>query len=177
MNARPLQLKNMSDRHEGLTPEIAACYSQAADVCFDKHHISPVIFSLEDNSAKHEVQIIWDEVDDRIKKAWANESDRVRDGAYACAIASVEEIKKLFAIQRAETLTGSDYYVAPINADSSDLEDWYRLEVSGTDLNKTEVRSRLKKKVSQMIKGISNLPAIAVVIGFKAKLILMRSID
>lgn len=176
MSLRILPLENMADRHEGLTPEVADYYIQAASVCLDKYHISPVNFSLEDNSDKYEVQVNWQEVDDKTKRAWANKSDRIRDGAYAFAIASVEEVRKLFAVQRAETLTGSDYYVAPIDVSLDDLENWFRLEISGTDLNKTEVRSRLKKKVTQTLKGNSNLPAIAIVVGFKVKLIVMKSV-
>lgn len=177
MSLRILPLKNLAKRHEGLTPEIAACFLQAAGVCLDKHHISPVNFLVEDYSEKYEVQVSWRKTDSKTQGAWANRSDRIRDGAYACAIAAVEEGRKLFAVQRAETLTGADYYVAPSEASLDDLESWSRLEVSGTDLNKTEVRSRLKKKVSQTIKGISNLPAIAVIVGFKVKLIVMKSIE
>ena len=75
---------------------------------------------------------------------------------------------------RAETLTGADYYVAPVNNQIEDLEECFRLEVSGTDLDRHELRRRLNVKIRQTLEGKSNLPALAIVVGFRVKQILLQ---
>jgi hypothetical protein len=78
----------------------------------------------------------------------------------------------LVAVRRAETLTGADYYVAPVGADINDMETCLRMEVSGVDAgNAPEVRARLRQKLRQTEKGRSNLPALAAVVGFRERLI------
>ena len=84
----------------------------------------------------------WEPPDERCRGAWANQDDATRDGAYACALAATELVLGLYAIHRAQTRTGADYYVAPLNHASEDLEGWYRLEVSGTNSDAQEVRRR-----------------------------------
>lgn len=74
------------------------------------------------------------------------------------------------AVRRAETLTGSDWYVAPDGTDSNDLETCIRLEVSGIKAGTSvDVQRRLREKVAQAARGQSNLPAIAAVVGFKVR--------
>lgn len=177
MHTLKLPLEKLSDRHKGLTPEVAACYLQAACVCLDRHHESPTEFSLDSDSLVTATVVEWQPTDDRVKNAWANKDDATRDGAYAIALASTELSKNFVAVHRAETKTGADYYVAPIDAPSDDLEKWYRLEVSGTDLDEIQLRARLKSKVEQTKKGNSNLPALATVIGFKVKRIFVKTIS
>lgn len=172
-----LPLENMSDRHKGLTPEVASCYLQAACVCLDRHHEPPTEFLLNSDSQETLTVVEWKPTDDRTKNAWANKDDATRDGAYAIALASTELSKGLVAIHRAETKTGADYYVAPVDASSDDLENWYRLEVSGTDLDESRVKVVLNQKVEQTKKGNSNLPALAAVIGFKVKQIFVKTVE
>ena len=173
-----LPLKRMSSRHRGLTSSIADCYVQAARVCLDQHHTSPKEFVLVDDEAESLTKVVWESTNQREKDAWANTDDAVRDGAYAFAIATVEIARGMFAIRRAETRTGADYYVAHEDADPEDLENWFRLEVSGTNSkNKSEVDRRLRSKLEQARKGRSNLPALASVIGFRVQLIVLRTVD
>ncbi len=73
--------------------------------------------------------------------------------------------------------TGSDYYIAPAGYDQNDLEHYFRLEVSGTDANKSKVKQRLRTKMGQAQRGNSNLPALAVVASFKVQLILIQTVD
>ena len=80
-------------------------------------------------------------------------------------------------MRRAETLTGADYYIRHGDESADDLEDCFRLEVSGTDSDSYEVRRRLRVKVRQALQGKSNLPAIAAVVGFRVKLITMQRVD
>ena len=176
-----LPLRDMSDRHRGLTRALAESYLEAARVSLDRHHEPPQEFALH-NSPYASLEILavlveWEPPDERCRGAWANQDDATRDGAYACAIAATELALGLYTVRRAETRTGADYYVAPLNHASEDLEDWYRLEVSGTNADAQEVRRRLGNKVRQTQHGQSNLPALAVVVGFRVKLIFIQAVE
>jgi len=119
----------------------------------------------------------WETTDERTKGAYNNESEATRDGAYIFALAALEMLSGLVAVRRAETQTGSDYYVAPIGETAEDMEGWWRLEVSGTDLSRAAMRARLKEKIAQTLAGNSNIPAIAAIIGFKERLIILRTVE
>ncbi|MBI4596205.1 MAG: hypothetical protein HY730_07515 [Candidatus Tectomicrobia bacterium] len=168
----------MSDRHPGLTPEIAAFYHQAARVCLDRHHVTPTQFLLQEEQTELVTQVEWEPADNRSRAAWANEIDTTEAGAYACSLAATELMRGLVAVRRAETGTGADYYIGPTGRAAEDLEDCYRLEVSGTDRgSKDGVMRRLQQKVAQTLAGNSNLPALAAVVGFQAQLILIQAVE
>lgn len=167
-----LPVRHMGDRHPGLTPHVAASYCEAAYVCLDSHHRSPAGFLLRSGALERNVQVEWPEVTERQKRAWNNRSDAVRDGAYAVAIAAVEVVEGLVAIGRAETLTGSDYYLGKPGIDYEDFESAIRLEVSGTDAGGPgTVAARLTAKITQLGAGRSTLSGRACVVGFKAGMI------
>jgi len=74
--------------------------------------------------------------------------------------------------------TGADYYVAPVGASPDDLEDCVRLEISGVDRGgASAVAQRLKAKLEQVAAGKSNLPAMAGVVGFQARIILLSRLE
>jgi len=177
MSIQILPLNNLADRHPGLTSSLADSYLEAACVCLDRHHEPPQDFQLKNQLIEQLARVDWKPPDERCKKAWANENDATRDGAYACALAAIELSLGMVAVKRAETFTGADYYIAPINSQIDDLEDCLRLEISGTNLDVYEVRRRLKKKVNQAQEGNSNLPALAIVVGFQVKFIFMQSVE
>jgi hypothetical protein len=84
----------------------------------------------------------------------------------------------LVAVRRAETGSGADYYIAAPGTQADDLEDCVRLEVSGVDRGGTAiVTRRLREKLDQAAAGKSNLPAIAGVVGFSARLILLSRLE
>ena len=117
----------------------------------------------------------WAQPDERIKRAWANEIDTTEAGAYACILAAVELANGLVAVHRAHTKTGADYYVTPSGSSLEDLENCIRLEISGLDKgNESSVARRLDEKKEQAAAGASNLPAMAGVVGFKARLIMLE---
>ena len=172
-----LPIQDMDKRHPGLTPNLAGSYHEAACVSLSADHSPPQDFELVSDETQRLATVRWQPPNARCSRAWANRDDATRDGAYACAIAAVELISGFCAIGRAETLTGADYYIAPKSSDELlDLEGCIRLEVSGTHSDYNEVRRRLNDKVKQARAGRSSLPAIAVVVGFKAKSITMRSV-
>jgi hypothetical protein len=172
-----LPIQDMSERHHALTPPVAGSYLEAARVCLDRHHISPKEFTLENDKLESVAKVEWELTDDRTQAAWANTDDATRDGAYALAIAATELLRGMVAVRRAQTRTGADYYIAPIDRDLEDLESHFRLEVSGTDLGKPDVKRRLIMKLEQAKQGRSNLPALAAVVGFKVQLILIQTVD
>lgn len=173
-----LPIQDMAARHYGLLPSTAEHYLDAARVCLDLHHISPKEFTL--GNGKLEMVMVatvqWQPTDTRCRAAWANKDDATRDGAYSFALAAVELVYGLFAISRAETRTGADYYISP-GGDMEDLENCFRLEVSGTNSDKFEVSRRLSQKIQQTKDGRSNLPALAAVVGFKAQLIAIQKVE
>jgi len=62
--------------------------------------------------------------------------------------------------------TGADYYIAPRGSEVNELEDCYRLEVSGVDKAPVHiVEGRLRLKLNQAAKGKSNLPALEALSG------------
>lgn len=172
-----LPIVNMHERHRGLTPAIAECYLEAARVCLDRHHIPPQEFTLSDDSSKIQVGVAWEQTDERIMAAWANEIDTTESGAYICALAAAELARGVVAVARAETHTGADYYLAPSNLPIEDLENCLRFEVSGTTLDNAGVNTRLQSKVEQARRGDSDLPALAAVVGFRARLIMMQTVE
>lgn len=166
-----LPIHDMSARHQGLTQETAASYLQAARVCLDRHHESPTLFGVDAPSGHMDALVQWEKTDERIRGAWANDDDATSDGAYACALAALELTESLVALRRAETRTGADYYVGPPGTSLEDLEEALRFEVSGVDRGAPSVvRERLKAKLDQAIRGESNLPAMAGVVGFRVQL-------
>ena len=171
-----LPIHDMDRRHPGLTKPIAASNLEAASVCLDRHHRPPQRFDME-TPTRSTATVDWQQPSGRVKKAWANETDATEAGACAIVLAAVELSKGLVAVGRAETLTGADYYVAPQGSMPGDLEDCLRLEVSGVDSgSNTVVGRRLKNKLAQARRGLSDLPAIAGVAGFRARLVLLADL-
>jgi hypothetical protein len=167
----------MHERHRALTPSIAGSYQEAASVCLSRHHTSPAKIRLSDNGKELVVELAWEAPDQRTLDAWANATDATEGGAYGCVIAAVEVLRSRYAVRRAETGTGADYYVGPMGSGQSDLEDCLRLEVSGVGNGEDrEVSKRLLEKIRQAQQGDSSLPAIAGVIGFSAKLLMVRDV-
>lgn len=80
-----LRLKDLADRHPGLTSALADSYCEAASVCLDRHHTSPTGFSVRDGVNSKDTVVNWVEADERTLRAWGNDSDATRDGAYAFA--------------------------------------------------------------------------------------------
>lgn len=172
MKVHILQFLNLSERHPGVTHGISLAYAEAARVCLDRHHIAPIIFKIVSPKWEKTAVALWPPADERTKNAWANDTDATESGAYGIALAGVEVGEGLVAMSRAETRTGADYYVAPPNTRPDDLESYLRLEVSGVDNgDQAAINQRLQNKINQTLRGASNLPALAAVVGFAAQVI------
>lgn len=173
-----LMLEGLDERHPGLTKSIAGSYCEAARVCLDRHHISPVVFDIHRAQGQHKAETAWEAAGERIRLAWANTTDTTEAGAYCVALAAVEVTVGLVAVSRAEVLSGADYYLGESKEQVEDLEKSRRLEVSGVDQGGlTALRARLAQKVRQSRDGESNLPALAAVVGFSATTVLTEDVD
>lgn len=173
-----LNLRDMHTRHRGLTVSIAGTFREAASVCLNRHHTSPTDFRVLDNGNSAAAKIVWAVPDETLLSAWANEAVATENGAYGCIIAAIEAFRSFFAVRRAETGTGADYYVGPAGSGEEDLENCLRLEISGVDRGSDkEVAKRLLQKVAQARRGESDLPAIAGVIGFETKNIMLADVS
>lgn len=117
-----LPLSNLHERHRALTIAVGGGYEEAASVCLQRHHVPPVDLTLSDNGSGSSRRVDWVPPDQRTRDAWANLTDATEAGAYGCVIAGVEALRGLFAVRRAETGTGADYYVGPAGAGANDLE-------------------------------------------------------
>lgn len=178
VNARKLQLESLHERHTGLTPALSGTFLEAASVCLNRHHESPVEVEIARNGGTSTCSVEFPKPAIRVLNAWANDIDTTEYGAYCVCLAAVEIEEQLVAVKRAERLTGADYYVAPIGTEPDDLERCFRLEVSGVDTGgRSAVETRLRQKVDQTRRGASNLPAIASVVGFKEKAIAIQKVS
>ncbi|WP_018605074.1 hypothetical protein [Uliginosibacterium gangwonense] len=168
VDALKLLLSDLHDRHVGLTPALAASLTEQAVVCLSKYHESPVEFLVTNGGGCKAYAVDFSKPNDLMLNAYANDIDATENGAYGVSLAAVEAEARLVAVRRAETLTGADWYVAPIGTTAVDLESCFRLEVSGTGAgDQTRIKTKLREKVEQTKRGASNLPAIAAVVGFK----------
>ena len=167
----------MARRHR-LSSSVLDGYVEAARVCLDRYHISPVVFQICKPDLTTQATVTWDMADKLMRRTHANEKDAVRDGACAFVLAALELLCGLTAVSRADTGTGADYYISPpgVSAgDLEDIEDCLRLEVSGVGGGSfARVEQRLQEKLDQTRRGQSNLPALAGVVGFRVQLICME---
>ncbi len=173
-----LLIHQMASRHLGLTPATADANAEAAAVCLDRHHQPPLNMKLDRDGSASNASVDWTAPGTRVRRAWANTTDATEAGACACALAALELTDGLFAVSRAEVLTGADYYVAPAGRTIDDLEECRRFEVSGTDRgDASAIRRRLDAKCKQAAKGQSSLPATAGVVGFEAAQIQIADVE
>ena len=178
MEQPELPIHNMDRRHVGLTKATAEHQSEGARVCLDRHHESPTTFLIGNSKGDVETVVNWTPTDERTQRAWGNERYATEHGAYACALAAVELACGLISVSRAETGTGVDFYMAPPDTSVDDLENHIRLEVSGVGRGDgAAIAKRLTDKLNQAKKGNSNLPAIAGVVGFPVRQILLACLE
>lgn len=170
---KTLRFEDLAERHP-IDPHQLQGYANAAKVRLEAHHSSPVSFEVISGGTSTLYDVGWTPVDDTLRRSYLNADDAKRDGAYVMAMAAVEELDGMVGVARAENGTGADYYVAPLHPPLIDLENAFRLEVSGTDGPPAEIRRRLKEKLAQTRRPRADSPAIAAVVGFKTKLILVE---
>ena len=154
-------------RHPGISEGVCAAFSEAAEVALARHHEPPTTpFSVSCEGTVTSRSLSWTAPTPVALRAWNNADDTTRDGAYILVVAAVEAALGMVALGRAETRTGADYYVG--SPDTEDLESALRLEVSGVNAGSDRVhKSPSQAEDHSGSAGVSNLPAMAGVVGFR----------
>jgi len=175
-----LALEGVAARHTGLTDEVWNYHHQAACVCLDRHHAPPQPFTVRLDETREQHPIVWVPAEAAARRAWADSTEATECGAYALTIACAERMAGLVVILKAESPSGADWYVAPpgtgvdTNGDPDlDAPGVRRFEVSGVDVG--PVGARLTEKRQQLLRGRSDLPGIAAVVGFQRAIVEMES--
>lgn len=178
-----MELRRLHERHPGVTEFMAGDLAGAAAMCFARHHAGGSVgVSVDADDGERRSSAAWDDPTAEARRAYANDDDATRDGAYCVALAATEEAIALKALRRAATRTGADWLLVPVDApvdddDSLDLErdDILRLEVSGIDQDTpTRLRSRMREKLEQARDGASLFPSMACVVGFASATVQLR---
>lgn len=132
---------------------------------------------VESEGTESEIEVEWEHPCDRTKRAHANEIDATEAGACGVSLAVIEQLNGYVTIGRAHIMSGADYYIVPQGKSPDYFENALRLEISG--LNKggiSDYRYRLERKINQTKVSGQNKPAIASVVGFEQKVILISEI-
>ena len=167
------RIRYLHRTHPGLTASLSKAFEEAASVCLERRCSSPTDFSLSCSDRLTLRRLAWSKPDDRQRRAWANDIDRVEAAAYGVSLAAVEVELGLVATARMPTLSGADYFLVPRGRKVDDLEDAFRLEVSGTESSETHrIHARLRAKVAQVAHPSD--PSLACVVSFGARRILIR---
>ena len=164
--------------------ELTDSYALSAAVCMSRHHVPPGVWSVRiDDADDADYLVYWELPTPEHIRSCGNHDEATRDGAYALALAAADTQLNLVALGRAEGRTGSDFYLIPAGtADVGGIhfnlqpENRVRLEVSGIDRDDTStMNARLNQKVQQAREGLSDVPAMACVVGFLTARIVMRT--
>ena len=72
---------DLASRHPGVTRAIGDCYTEAAAVCLNRHHVSPVMMTATLHGNQVECLAEWMAPDDTARRSWANDTDATEAGA------------------------------------------------------------------------------------------------
>jgi hypothetical protein len=183
-----LRCHDLNKRHWGVCDLTAQLYSASVNVCMERHHLSKSVdFAVQRNSLELVATVKWSDSIRRFRHSHA--ADRATEfAAYAIALATIELTDGLVALTWAYKGSRVDYFLAPANeADAArdDLENAIPLsslgtvgmEVSGVDAGSTaRVNTRVKAKREQA-KSSPERPAIACVVAFLLKKIILKDVD
>jgi hypothetical protein len=118
MNTHPeLKLDRLHDRHPGLTQALGESYTEAACVCWSRHHAPPVTVSLRHDKGDEHRIVNFAVPDARARDAYANEIDTTEMGAYGVSLAAVEDVEGLVAMsgpKRSQGRIGTSPPSAPL---------------------------------------------------------------
>lgn len=173
-----LYLDNLKDGVPGITNAIGTFLAEAAGYCLDAQgHQSGVVLKVigdfEADFSLHWTGVI----DDKIKKAWADEKEATEYAATAIAILLVHELTDYFISKRLRQGDRADYFLEKRNISNKNTSSAL-LEISGIfeehARNTINARVRIKKENIDKIPN-RNLTAVIIVVAFniaKAKIII-----
>jgi hypothetical protein len=153
-----LAIHSLHTRHPAVSEATGAFYALVTGVCLQRHHEPPtsVTVSSETHGTAN-YDVTWPVPSPSDVRGCAEINDAVCVGAYCLALAAVDSHMQLVGLRRAESGSGSDYYLVPAGAQISDdtqldleRDDLIRLEVSGIDDDDhTKLQDRGTVKVRQ----------------------------
>lgn len=156
-----------------LPTSLVNSWGDAATVMLDKFHPSPpppTPLALQHDGAGASLMLSWRAPAPQVLEGHANEKDATEDGAYAVAIAAADH-RGYRVRRRAHQGSGADLLMT---RHGEPQNDFVKLEVSGIARG-DGVERRLTEKLEQVRGGDLQRPRVAVVVGFEAAMVLMRS--
>jgi hypothetical protein len=150
----------------------AAC-ADASAVCLDsQNHAQPVLFQIDgipSTEVLTEVLIVWDAVDDTIRRFNADLEVATEYGAYGIAALIMPELTGLTVIERSvkNKGLGFDFWLGSIDDPGGLFQRKARLEVSGIRRgSESIVKSRVRMKLEQIAPSDALAPGYVCVIEF-----------
>ena len=154
-----------------LSRNFSGALAEAASVCFeDQGHNSGVRITVQGDYDCVAV-VAWNDIDDQIRRTWADEQVATEHGAYGCAMLIVEKLSGLRVIERSRKGTGFDWWLGSADDSQRLFQQKARLEVSGIRQGVNRVAGRLAQKRKQTAQSDqSMLQAVVVVVEFSKPL-------
>lgn len=179
-----LDLNSLRSGRPGITAAEGGFQAECAAVCLERAgHSGPPTLAVQ---GKWERQFLLSgpEVDDQMRRSFADATEATEYGATAVAILVVERCERLTVWERsAKDGGGFDYYLTPDEAspagEADEPENFLaaatsRLEVSGILKGSTDdVRYRWNAKMRRATSRPGRLPLLVAVVEFGAPLILL----
>lgn len=167
----------LSENHRVISNGIARSCYEALCAGFGLHHSSPTQVTVAWDGSLSHLRVSWVAPDERLYESWADRDEVVERGAICLALPAVRALCGLEAVRRLQKFTGADYFLGPAGQVPVDLKACIRLEVSGVDRGgPRELRSRLRRKVLQLRRYLVHYPGLALVVGFRARTILIKGV-
>ena len=160
-----------------LEPALIEVNAQAAEVCFNRHHTSPLAITIASDAFGWDrtFEIAWEDITEMRLRSHANQLAAAENGAYAVSIAALRMFAKKVTTGRSPHRSGADYLVVPQGA--MDFEAVERLEVHGTETNDESLLvPRLRGKIRQLkdAPDMADIPGTASVVAFRLAKVLME---
>lgn len=160
-----IQLDASNQAFEALTPYFGAMCCEAASFCFEQHgHAVPTRAALSGCETPH-AHFHWAPPALQAAATYRDKDVAAENGAYALAIAVLNQVHGYRAIERSAKGTGFDFWIGTTQGDLP-FNGKVRLEVSGIFEGQSRVGSRLTSKLKQMAPSDQSGSGFAVVAGF-----------
>lgn len=160
-----IDLRELAKGAPALTPALGEVLCEAATMCLEQVHQSPVPMKVQ-GSKKAVFVLSWPAGTAQVRRSYNDLQDATRDGATGIAILLVKKTAGYTVVLRSRKGTGFDYWLG--NAGDALFQNKARLEVSGILAGgPANIAARKKKKDVQTKRSDKlGLPAHIVVVEF-----------
>ena len=151
-----LYLDNLKDGVSGITNAIGTFLAEAAAYCLDAQGHQPGVILKVIGDFEGEFSLHWTAViDDKVKKAWADEKEATEYAATAIAILLIQELTDFYITKRLRQEDRADYFLEKRNIITRNTSGAL-LEVSGIFeehvQNTINARVRIKKENIRLVR-------------------------